>query len=131
MNKIINFFKNLQFIFQPNYWIVLGNYDKEFEESLLKQAEKHSFEPLNCSSHYPDKLVYHVRLGNLYLWVGNYPHSFFKKERLKKTLKYGNEKMYFFWKDDYFTQPRPSRLVIKKLYKKLVKDLKKHDRVHA
>lgn len=131
MKKITNFFKSLQFIFQPNYWIMLGQYDKEFEESLLEQAEKHSFEPLNCSSYYPDKPVYNVRLGNLYLWVGNYPHSFFKKERLKKTLKYGNGKMYFFWRDDHDTQLRPSRLVIKKLYKKLVKDLKKHNKIHA
>ena len=131
MSKITNFIKSLQFIFQPNYWIMLGKYDKEFEESLLEQAEKHSFEPLNCSSYYPDKPVYHVRLGNLYLWIGNYPHSFFVKRRLKKTLNYKFQKTHFFLEENYETQRRPSRLVIKKLYKKLVKDLKKHNRIHA
>lgn len=131
MKKIINFFKSLQFIFLPHYWIMLGKYDKEFENDLLEQAEKHSFEPLNCYFDYPDNKIYNVRLGNIILWIGNYPYSFFAKRRVKKTVKYGEDKIHYFWPEDNMKQSRPSRLVIKQLYKKLVKDLKKHNRVHA
>ena len=131
MKKITNFFKNLQFIFKHDYWVMLGKYDKEWENNLLELAEKHSFEPLNCHLNDPYKKTYDVRLGNVYMWVGSYPYSFFAKRRLKQTLKYGDEKAHFFWWDDVRTQSRPSRLVIKQLHKKLVEDLKKHNRVHA
>ena len=43
MKKIINFFENLQFIFKPRYWIMLGKYDKQWDAKLNEMVKEHDF----------------------------------------------------------------------------------------
>jgi hypothetical protein len=125
MKTILNFFGHLSFIFRPKYWIMLGTYDKAADEKLLKLAETNDFEPINF---FPgDDGVYTVKLGDAYYWVANYPYSFF----IERTLQFINNGTLIFKYCSHFTYPRPSRLTISRLYKKLVKDLAKHNLEHT
>jgi len=64
-----------------------------------------------------------VKLGDAYYWIGNFPFSFLV-ETLHKGIPISNH-------GNINTQPRPSRLTISRIYKKLVKDLAKHNLEHT
>ncbi len=126
MKKIRNFFGHLSFIFRPHYWIMLGVYNKAADEKLLKLAETNDFEPVNAKP--GDEDVFTVKLGDTYYWVANYPFSFF----VERQIRFISEGTLIFDYDvDNYTRPRPSRLTISRLYKKLVKDLAKHNLKHV
>lgn len=125
MKKIRNFFGHLSFIFRPKYWIMLGAYDKAADEKLQKLAETNDFEPVNV---FPgDDGVYTVKLGDTYYWIGNFPFSFL----VERSVRSLHEGVLIFNSDNHDTQPRPSRLTISRIYKKLVKDLAKHNLEHT
>lgn len=126
MKKICNFFGHLSFIFRPKYWIMLGVYDKTADEKLQKLAETNDFEPVNV---FPgDKGVFTVKLGDTYYWVANFPFSVFTECSVRFISK---GILIFDYGVDHYTRPRPSRLTISRIHKKLVKDLAKHNLKHA
>jgi hypothetical protein len=125
MKKIRNLFGHLSFIFRPKYWIMLGVYNKAADEKLLKLAETNDFEPVNV---FPgDDGVYTVKLGDSYYWVANFPFSFL----VERKTDFVHEGTLIFKYDNHDTQPRPSRLTISRLYKKVVNDLAKHNLEHV
>jgi len=124
MKKIRNFFGNLSFIFRPKYWFMLGVYNKAADEKLLKLAETDDFEPVNFSP--GDDDVYTVKLGDSYYWVANFPFSFL----VERKTDFMHEGTLIFKYDNRVTHPRPSRLTISRLYKKVVNDLAKHNLKH-
>lgn len=124
MKKIRNFFGHLSFIFRPRYWVMLGYYDEHADQKLLRLAETNDFEPVNAFD--GDEVVYHVKLGDAYYWVSNFPYGFFTESR----LSFNNEGYKIFSCDNTHCL-RPSRLTIHRLHKKLIKDLAKHSLRHA
>lgn len=127
MKKIFNFFASLRFIFMPHYWVMLGKYDKQWDEQLNELALKHDFVPVNA---FNDKdTAGWASLGDVHMWIGSYPFSFFVKEDIREvvSLKDGF-KAYFYHQRNSSHQPRPSRLTIHRLRNKLVADFKKHNK---
>jgi hypothetical protein len=125
MKKIINFIKSLKFIFMPHYWIMLGKYDSEWDAKLNDLAKEHSFK--SEAGKYSVSIVY-VSLGGVHMWVGNFPYSFLVPVTITSTfVGRESETINFYEKEDNHTQPRPSRLTIHKLTKKLLADLNMKD----
>ena len=117
MKKIINFIKNLQFIFRPKYWIMNDSYDAAWDKKFQDLAENHDFIPdCDLRNEFGNR-TYTAMLGEYKIWVSNYPYAFFS------YCGKANE--------SYFTPVvRPSRRTIAKYYKKLVSDLEKHNCKH-
>jgi hypothetical protein len=115
--KIINIIKNLKFIFMPNYWIMDDYYSEQWDEKFQELAEKYDFVPDNEHECEFGSRTYTVFLGEYRVWVGNYPYAFFRYNG--KTSE--PSRVY---------DMRPSRRTIAKYYKKLVKDLAKHNCKH-
>jgi hypothetical protein len=125
MKKISTFIQNLQFLFKPKYWIMLGTYDKEWDTKLNELAKEHSFK--SEAGKYSDSICY-VSLGGFYMWVGNFAYSFLVPVTIQSIYTYGDgHRVIFYNHRDNETQPRPSRLTIYKLTKKLLADLKMKD----
>lgn len=125
MKRIINFLENLQFIFKPNYWIMLGKYDREWDIKINDLAKKHKFKS-EAGKH--SESICYVSLGGFYMWVGNFPYSFFVPVTIESTFTYRDgECVNFYKKEDHDIQSRPSRLTIHKLTKKLLADLEMTD----
>jgi len=125
MKKILNFFESLQFIFKPEYWIMLGKYDAEWDTKLNELAKEHSFK--SEAGKYSNK-IYNVSLGGVHMWVGNFPYSFFAQLTIKSIYTISDAKRVIFYeRQDNRTQSRPSRLTIHKLTKKLLADLEMKD----
>lgn len=100
MKKIIEFIKNLQFLFMPNYWLMHYRYSKEWDEivNLLIEKEEPVFEKINSL----DGRIYNVSFGEVTIWIQNYPYSYGTPS--PTVSNYKGERF------------RPSRLTIKKLY---------------
>lgn len=128
MKKITDFFASLKFVFMPNYWIMLGRYNPEWDEQLNELALKHDFIPVNSLS--IDNTAAWASLGGIHMWVGSYPYFFFVKEEVIKIVDafYENTKLYHYKKKNHDLQSRPSRLTIHRLRDKLVADFKKHNK---
>jgi hypothetical protein len=125
MKKIFNFIQSLQFIFKPHYWIMLGKYDKEWDDKLNELAKEHSFK--SEAGTYSDSICY-ASLGGVHMWVGSFPYSFFAQLTIKSIHTYGDgDRSIFYEYQNSETQSRPSRLTIHKLTKKLLADLKMKD----
>ena len=125
MKKIINFLENLQFIFMPRYWIMLGRYDKEWDAKLNELAKEHSFKSEAAS--YSENICY-VSLGGFHMWVANFPYSFLVPVTIQATFTgRSGERVNMYKKEDHDIQSRPSRLTIYKLTKKLLADLEMPD----
>jgi hypothetical protein len=123
MKKILNFIQNLQFLFRPNYWIMLGKYDPQWDAKLNALAKEHDFK--SEAGSYTDMMCY-VSLNGNHIWVGNFPYSFLVPVKIKSSFTvHDGEIIYFYEYQDSETQPRPSRLTIHKLKKKLIADLLK------
>jgi hypothetical protein len=127
MKKIRNFFGCLSFIFKPKYWIMLGVYNKAADEKLQKLAETNDFDPVNIDIKHDNEGIFTVKLGDTYYWVANFPFSFFTE----RSVRFIHEGTLIFQNDNCVCSYRPSRLTISRLYKKLVKDLAKHNLKHA
>jgi hypothetical protein len=125
MKKITNFIKSLKFIFMPHYWIMLGKYDSVWDAKLNELAKDHSFK--SEAAKYSDCICC-VSLGDVHMWVGSYPYSFFAKVTIKSIFTVSDvERIVFYEYQDNYTQSRPSRLTIHKLTKKLLADLNMKD----
>ena len=51
MKKILNFLENLQFLFKPKYWIMLGKYDREWDikiNELASNGKKNNMVNILC-----------------------------------------------------------------------------------
>ncbi len=104
---------------------MLGKYDAAWDAKLNKLAKEHSFK--SEAGKYSDSICY-VSLGDVHMWVGNYPHSFFAQATIKSIFTVSDvERIVFYEYQDNTTQSRPSRLTIHKLTKKLLADLKTKD----
>jgi len=125
MKKISTFIQNLQFLFKPKYWIMLGTYDKEWDIKLNELAKEHSFK--SEAGKYSDRICY-VSLNGVHMWVGNFPYSFLSEISIKSIYTYSDgDRSIFYEFQDSETQSRPSRLTIHKLTKKLLADLNMKD----
>jgi hypothetical protein len=124
MKKILNFFENLQFLFKPKYWIMLGKYDREWDIKINELAKEYEFK--SEAGKYSER-IYHVSLNGNHFWVGNYPYSFLVPVAIKSTFtgRDGVSTVHIYEDKDNDTQHRPSRLTIYKLSKKLNADLLK------
>jgi hypothetical protein len=123
MKKILNLLQSLQFLFRPNYWIMLGKYDPQWDAKLNALAKEHDFK--SEAGSYTDMMCY-VSLNGNHIWVGNFPYSFLVPVKIKSSFTaHDGEIIYFYEYQDSETQPRPSRLTIHKLKKKLIADLLK------
>jgi hypothetical protein len=104
---------------------MLGKYDSAWDAKLNELAKEHSFK--SEAGKYSDTITYDS-LGDVHMWVGNFPHSFFAKVTIKSIQTYGDgDRVIFYEFQDNRTQSRPSRLTIHKLTKKLLADLKMKD----
>lgn len=63
---MIEFIKNLQFIFMPEYWDMNYEYDKDIDELFKELLDKFEFERIN---------QYRCKLGPVMVWVGNAPYA--------------------------------------------------------
>lgn len=122
MKKISNFIQNLQFLFKPHYWIMLGKYDAAWDAKLNEMAKEHDFK--SETSPYSEFLA-HVSLNGHHMWVGNFPYSCFVPETIKSKFTSEGTTLCFYEPTDSRTQPRPSRLTVHKLRKKLIADMQK------
>lgn len=86
-------FRNLQFIFKPNYWYMHYTYNKEVDKIINELLDNHELTDL-CSSGYT------VRIGKAIIWTTNIP--------------YASVRLYGTQLENY----RPSRLTIKRFLKK-------------
>jgi hypothetical protein len=109
----------------PSWWVMLGRYDKQWDKDVLELAKHHDFIPQNVCN--PFDTVAWVTLGDVHLWVGNYPYSFLVRENVSSTYDDAitGRVLYFYKFRDSKYQARPSRLTIHTLHKKLVEDLRK------
>lgn len=123
MKKILNFIQNIQFLFRPNYWVMLGKYDAQWDAKLNALAKEHDFKLEGAK--YSERVCY-VSLDGQNMWVANFPYSFLVPVKIKSTFTaHDGEIIYLYGYQDNRAQPRPSRLTIHKLKKKLNADLLK------
>ena len=122
MKKILNFFESLQFLFKPHYWIMLGKYDRDWDAKLNELAKTHDFKSETIKN---NNFTAYVSLGGNHMWVGNFPYSFLVEEKVKSKFTSEGTELCFYEARNNETQPRPSRLTIHKLKKKLIADLQK------
>lgn len=94
-----DFFRNLQFIFRPNFWLMNDPYDKDWDNEFNMLLDEHTFS--NIGEHT-------AKLGDTTIWISNYPFACFRKRNINK---------------------RPSRLTILRAKKQLKLDIlrKKHE----
>ena len=101
MGKFKQFILNLQFIFKPRYWVMNYEYSPKWDKKLNELLDKHTFDKSTW-----DK--YSVSIGDFTIWISldTYPYASF-------LPFFGNVRGDF----------RPSRLTIRKAYKKLIKEV--------
>lgn len=87
------FFKNLQFIFRPSFWIMNESYSELHDKTLNALMDKYPFTDIG---------YYTAYLGNVEVWIANYPYSVGIRGQHNRS--------------------RPSRLTILLMNRKLIKD---------
>ena len=87
-----DFFKSLQFIFRPKFWLMNGPYDKDWDNEFNVLLDEHTFSNID---------EYTTKLGDTTIWIANYPFACFRKRYVNK---------------------RPSRLTILRAKKLLDRD---------
>lgn len=103
---------------------MLGKYNREWDIKINELAKEYDFK--SEAGKYSESVCY-VSLNGNHMWVSNFPYSFLVPVEIKSTFtgRDGVSTVYFYEKQDNDTQPRPSRLTIHKLSKKLNADLLK------
>ena len=101
MGKFKRFILNLQFIFKPHYWIMNNEYSPKWDKELNKLLDEYTFDKSTRDQ-------WSVSIGDVKMWVSldTYPYASF-------LPLFGNGRGDF----------RPSRLTIRKAYKKLIKEV--------
>ena len=85
------FFKNLRFLFMPNYWILNEPFDARIDSIVSDLLDKYEFTDIS---------EYTGKLGDVRIWIANLPYAV---------------NIY----DDNIVDRRPSRATIYRLVKKL------------
>lgn len=65
-----DFFKSLQFIFRPKFWLMNDPYDKDWDNEFNRLLDEYTFS--NIGDHTS-------KLGDTEIWVANYPLHQFRK----------------------------------------------------
>jgi hypothetical protein len=94
---MMNFIRNLQFIFKPHYWMMNNPYNEEWDKKLNQLMDKYpvEFGPRNSI----DGAIHTVSFDGNLVWVENYPYSFATPHSYARDI-----------------DVRPSRLTIQRLY---------------
>ena len=93
--------KNVLFILlHPNYWLMLDNFNKNYDDYLNRLMDENKFELVS---------EYEAKIGPLTLWIANHPYRSFTPHPAKSSKS-------------PFRGYRPSRMTIRKAYKKLISD---------
>jgi hypothetical protein len=93
--NMIDRIKSLQFIFKPNYWIMNEPFNKDWDDKLNLLMDK--FEPVFGNVNELDGEIHTISFGGINVWVSNYPYAYATP--------------------DYYSNIRPSRLTIQRLYR--------------
>ena len=101
MEKFKCFILNLQFIFKPKYWIMNYGYSPKWDKELNELLDKHMFDKSTQDE-------WSVSIGNVRIWISldTYPYASF-------LPFFGTQRGDF----------RPSKLTIRKAYKKFIKEV--------
>ena len=67
--KLIKFFKNLQFLFRPQFWIMNNPYFQIWDKELNLLLDTNNF--TNIREH-------RATLGDVNIWISNYPYACFE-----------------------------------------------------
>jgi hypothetical protein len=102
MKKIIEFIKNLQFLFRPDYWLMQYEYSKEWDTLVNYFIENK--EPIFDKVNSIDGKIYNVSFMDVTIWIQNYPYAYGTPSPTDSRYK-GNKRY------------RPSRLTVMKLHK--------------
>ena len=70
-----DFFRNLQFIFRPNFWLMNDPYDKDWDNEFNMLLDEHTFSNIG---------EYTAKLGDTKIWISNYPFDCFRKRYVNK-----------------------------------------------
>ncbi len=108
--KKFRWFLNIQFLFMPNYWVALGEVDHDWDERFNALMDLYEFQPIEKPFS-----KYFAKIGNTIVWIKNHPYKSFE--------------------EGHFTEGglpnvrlsgglRPTRLTVKRAYKKLQQDKK-------
>jgi len=94
---MMNFIRNLQFIFKPHYWMMNNPYNEEWDKKLNQLMDKYpvEFGPRNSI----DGAIHTVSFDGNLVWVANYPYAFATPHSYAHDI-----------------DVRPSRLTIQRLY---------------
>ncbi len=87
-----NFFRNLQFIFRPKFWLMNDSYDKDWDNEFNRLLYEHTFSDIDEHT---------AKLGDTEIWIANYPFACFRKR---------------------YADKRPSRLTILRAKKQFDRD---------
>ena len=99
MGKFKRFILNLQFIFKPRYWAMNFKYSSKWDKELNVLLDEHTFDESKDNGRT-------AFLGGTLIWISNHPYASF-------LPFFGIVRGKF----------RPSRLTIKKAYKKFIKEI--------
>jgi hypothetical protein len=70
-----DFFRNLQFIFRPKFWLMNDRYDKDWDNEFNMLLDEHTFSNIGD---------YTSKLGDTEIWITNYPFACFRKRYINK-----------------------------------------------
>ena len=70
-----DFFRNLQFIFRPKFWLMNHRYDKDWDNEFNMLLDEHTFSNIGD---------YTSKLGDTEIWITNYPFACFRKRYVNK-----------------------------------------------
>lgn len=103
---MVKFIKNLQFIFNPTYWMLNNRYSKEWDDLLNYLMD--NFEPVLGKPNIFSGEIYTVKFDTFSVWISNYPYAYATPYEVPFELKdkyYGN------------LDVRPSKLTILRLHR--------------
>lgn len=103
-------------LFNPKFWLMLSDYDKDIDEWLLN-AMKH-YEIEDTREYSKSNRIFEILIDGKILWISNYPYKCYTYRVLQDKL-YGVSMT-----EDNYLNIRPSRLTIYKFNKKVEKWLK-------
>lgn len=103
-------------LFNPKFWLMLSDYDKDIDEWLLN-AMKH-YEIEDTREYSASNRIFEILIDGKILWISNYPYKCYTYRVLQDKL-YGVGIT-----EDNYLNIRPSRLTIYKFNKKVEKWLK-------
>jgi hypothetical protein len=117
---MINFIKNLKFIFKPMYWLMNNPYSEGWDDLLNHLMIQYKDDYV--LGHVNDGKIYTIKFGDFVVWVQNYPYAF---GTLYEAPKVYTEKV------PGYRGVRPSRLTILKLHKMINDSMEKNIKANS